>query len=260
MKKFITLFSISALMALFSCTVPSGADVTKHFDVPGTYTKLVVSDGMVVTVSDAVDDIVITGDENIMEKVVVKLTYGTLRIYRKDLSVAYLTKMEVQLPFESKLCEVEVGTASEFHTAYGIEGTSASVKVDEHSKFEGYVLADKLDVKVTDNSSADLSFDLHNRMTAEISESSTVKFNGYVPNVSLKMTDNALIDVLWDGDLLAFQCDYVYGSMQDNCKAYIDCESEIAMALTNGCVLCYTSWPYLGNSTCDETSSIVNGN
>ena len=64
--------------------------------------------------------------------------------------------------------------------------------------------------------------------------------DGYTNTVHLLMNDNSTIEKQWNGDYYAFMCDYCYGTMNNNCEAYIDAESEIAMDLYNYSYIYYT--------------------
>ena len=152
MKKFITLLNICTLMAFFGCTVPSGDYVTEHFPLSTGYYSIFVSDGMIVTVSDQVDDIVVSANEAVMEKMHVELKNGRLRIYRNDFSFTYPTKTHVTLPYDPDLKTIEVNMDSEFHTDYGIEADEVKVKLDMDSKFYGYILADELELIANNDS------------------------------------------------------------------------------------------------------------
>lgn len=256
MKKITTLLSICSLIALFSCSKVTGVEVTEHFDANFYYYRLEVSDGMVVHVTDEVNDIVVTTDEGIMPKIKVKISNGVLRIYRKDFSAWFITQTIVQLPYNPDLKQVTVGYDSEFHADpdHGIHGEKVVVKVDERSKFFGYLGADEIELKVLGHSETDIDFDAYSNLDLKIEESSQAKLDGYASVVHLVMNDHSTLEKLWHGNYYAFMCYYCYGSMNDNCDAYIDCEDEIRMDLTNHCFMHYTSDPNVRESTIDETS------
>ena len=259
MKKLLTLTGICTLFFLFSCTIPSGEYVTEYFPLNGSYYSLYVSDGMIVTISDEVDDIVITADEAVMQKMNVELRNGRLRIFRNDISVAYPTKTEVLLPYDPALKQIEVNMESEFHTDYGIGAEEAEVKVklDMDSKFYGYVLANEFNLIVGDNSEAYCTYDVHDLMYVKLTDNAYADLDGYADAVNLVMEDNSEIEPRRNGDYYTFSCDYCYGSMNNNCKAYIDCEGSIAMTLTNNCFLYYTCVPDLSESLIDDSSDFI---
>lgn len=259
MRRITTLLSLCSLIVLFSCTTPSGNDVTQRFPLPGSYYSLYISDGMKVTVTDAVDEIVITADENVMEKIKVEYKNGRLRIFRKDVALAYVNTSEVLIPYDPALRIIEVSMDSEFSTDYGIEGEQVEIKLDQRSEFYGYILADEIEIKLSDYSKIDASFDANDNIYLKIFESSHAYLDGYTPTVRLEMNDNSTLEKQWNGDFYAFMCDYCYGTMNNNCEAYIDSESEIALDLTNNCYLYYTSNPYLSESTIDDTSDFIYG-
>ena len=260
MRNILTLLSVCSLIALFSCTTPSGDQVTKSFPLNGSYYDLYVSDGMIVTVTDEVDEIVITGDENVMEKLKVELKNGRLRIFRNDVSMVYLTTTEVLLPYDPALKKIEVRMDSEFHTNFPIDREEVKVTLDSRSKFWGYILADELEMKAEDHSEINASFDVSDNIDLRIKESSRAYLDGYTNTVRLEMSDKSIIERQWNGDYYAFMCEYCYGTMDGDCEAYIDCDGEFALELTNGSVLYFTSDPDLGGCFVDETSDIFDGN
>ena len=257
MRKLATLLSLCSLIAMFSCTVPSGEYVTEHFPLNNSFYSLYVSDGMIVTITDEVEDIVITADEAVMQKMNVELKNGRLRIFRKDVSVTYPTKTEVLLPYDPALKQIEVNMQSEFHTDYGIEAEEVKVRLDLNSKFYGYILADDLDLIVTDKSEAYCSYDVQDLMYVKLADNAYADLDGYADAVNLVMENNSEIKPRWNGDYFTFSCDYCYGSMNNNCKAYIDCESSIAMTLTNNCSLYYTCVPDISESLIDNSSKFI---
>lgn len=259
MKKLITLASVCTLLFLFSCTIPTGEYVTEHFPLNSSYYSLYVSDGMIVTISDEVDDIVITADEAVMAKMNVELKNGRLRIFRNDVSVTYPTKTEVLLPYDPALKQIEVNMESEFSTDYGIEADEGKVivKVGLDSKFYGYILANDFELFVSDNSEAYCSYDVHDLMYVKLTDNAYADLDGYADAVHLVMEDNSEIEPRWNGDYYTFSCDYCYGTMDNNCKAYVDCESSIAMTLTNNCFLYYTCVPDISESWIDDTSDFI---
>lgn len=257
MKKTITLLSTCLLIALCSCTIPSGNYVTEHFPLPTSYYTLYVSDGMIVTISDDVDDIVITADEAVMQKMNVELKNGRLRIFRNDISVSYPTKTTVKLPYDPALKEIEVNMDSEFITDFGIEASKVKVKVSSDSKFSGYILADDLDLIVTDRSEVNCTYDVNELMYVKLADNAHADLDGYAEAVNLIMENNSEIRRRWNGDYYTFSCDECYGTMNNNCKAYIDCESSIAMTLTNNCFLYYTGMPNIDDSLIDGSSDFI---
>ena len=257
MKKVITLFSTCLLMILFSCTVPSGEYITEHFPLNTSYYSLFVSDGMIVTISDEVDDIVISANEAVMQKISVELKNGRLRIFRKDVSVTYPTKTYVTLPYDPALKEIQVNMDSEFHTDYGLEADEVKVKLDMDSKFYGYILANDLDLIANDDSEIYCSYDVQDLMYVKLTDGSYADLDGYADAVNLIMEDDSEIEPGWDGDYYTFSCDYCYGTMDNNCKAYIDCGGSIAMTLTNNSFLYYTSLPDISESLIDDSSDFI---
>ena len=263
MRKLISLFTLCSLIALFSCTAPTGVDVTEHFDADHYYYKLDISDGMIVHVSDEIDDITITADENIMANIEVRFSSGTLRIHRKDFSMAYINTAEVWIPYNPDLKEVSVAYDSEFHAEpeYGIQlpDGKVKIKVDTRSDFYGYLLADEIDMDITDYSYADVEFDAYSNIDLRMEDYSTADLKGYANTVRLVMKDHSELKRNWNHEFYAFMCNVCYGNMDSFCEAYIDAESEITMDLTNHSYIYYTSDPYIGESTIDNSSDFYYG-
>ena len=260
MRKSIALFSIFSLIVMFSCTLPSGVEVTKPFPINDSYYYLFVSDGMDVVVSDEVDEIVITADENVMEKIKVEVTSSTLRIFRRDVSIAYPNTTTVLIPFNHNLRSVEVGLDAKFSTEYGIGNPSLSskVKVEGRGKFEGYVIAKDLDLIVRDDSEAICEYDVENKLYLEIKGGSEVTLDGYAAKVQLEMNDSKITPHWSDNyEYYAFSCYYCYGNMDYNSEAYIDCEDELAVNITNNSTLYYTSDPDIDDCWWDESSDLI---
>lgn len=260
MRKTVHLFFLCSLIALFSCTSPSGVDVTEYFQVERSYYRLEVSDGMIVHITDDYDEIRITADENVMEKIEVKFTSGTLRIYRRDFSMAYINTAEVWIPFNPDLKQIKVTYDSEFHAYpdFGIQADEVVVRVESRSKFYGYILTDDLDLDVNDYSFADISYDVYGNLDLRIEDHSNCELDGYANTVHLVMKDHSELKKLWNNNYYAFMCDMCYGTMDGYCEAYIDA-LEIELDLTNYCYLYYTSDPYIAGSTIDGTSDFIYG-
>lgn len=259
MRKALTLLSLVMLTIMFSCTTPAGVDVTEYFEVERNYYRLEISDGMKVTITDDVDEIVITADENVMAKIDVKFTSGTLRIHRRDFSVAYINYAEVLVPYNPDLKEVKVSYDSELHADpdYGLQADEVFVKVESRSKFYGYVCAHELDLDIIDYSYADITFDVYDNIDLRMEDHSDADLDGYTNTAHLVMKNHSELKKHWNAEFFAFMCDVCYGTMDDHCIAYIDAESEINMGLSNYSFLYFTSDPYLGESYVDDTSDIL---
>lgn len=259
MKKLLTLFSISSLLLLFSCTLPSGVEVTESFPVNGSYYKLYVSDGMIVTISENVDEIVITADENVMEKIKIENTSSGLRIYRRDVSIAYPNKTKVLIPYNPNLKDVEVGMDCEFHTDFGIGDPerNSKITVAYRGKFYGYVIAQNLDLIVKDDAEAMCYYDVQSELNLKIHDSSIAELDGFSDIIQLDMNNDSEMVSRWNGNYYAAQCLYCRGTINNNCKAFIDCEDAIAVTATNGSTFYYTSLPDISESLIDDSSDFV---
>ena len=256
-KKTLTLLSCCLLIALFSCTKPSGVEVTEHFPAPSSYYSLYISDGVDVTVSDRVDEIVITADENVMQKINVTCKSGRLRITRSDFSVYHLMKAKVLIPYNMYLHELDVESNSSFTSSYGLEGTDIKITANYYSEVDiNYILADNLRMHLEFNSDFEGDLDVMKQMDL-IMEDSDAKISGATAILNLKMSDDSEIDEEWYNGGYAFECNECNGTMTKDCKAYIHCYDNIAMRLTDNCFLYCTGEPDLQGSDWDNTSGII---
>ena len=257
MKKLQILLSLVAFSLMMGCTTPSGVEVTQYFPINNNYINLYISDGMQVTVSDKVNEVVITGDESIMEKVKVESSSTNLRIYRKDIAIVYPTKTRVLIPYNECLRKVEVSMDSDFTTDYSLVSGEVTVNVDSRSKFNGYIMADILNLKVVDNSEAYVTFDVHDLMNLKMSGSSISNLDGDARIVKLDIQDNSSNENIWDSGHYTFSCDECQGTVKSNCQIYLDCVTEIAVDLSNYSFLHYTNNPYINGSEVDGTSGLI---
>lgn len=257
MKKVLTLVSCCLFIALFSCTKPSGVEVTEYFSVPNNYYSLYVSDGMEVTVTNQVDEIVITADENVMQKVKVTCKNGTLRILRSDFSVYHLMKAKVLLPYNIHLHELDVESNSSFTSSYGLEGENIKIIANYFSEIDiNYILADNLRMHLEFNSEFEGDLDVMRQMDLTM-EDSDAKISGSAAILNLKMSDDSEIEEQWYNGGYSFECNECNGSMTKDCKAYLHCYDNVAMKLTNNSFLYCTGEPDLAGSDWDNTSGII---
>lgn len=258
MRKPLTLLSLCSLIVLFSCTKPSGVEVTEHFPINSSYYKLYISDGMKVTVTNQVNDIVITADENVMEKINVECRNGQLKIYRRDISLIRVMKAEVLIPYNYGLHHLEVDSYSTFTSPFGIEGDEVKIIITDFSDVDvNYIQANELDLKLDNNSDFVGDLSVMDYLDLRINRSD-VELTGDATNVHLTMSENSDFIERWGSNGgYSFECDYCYGTMTDNCKAYFHCFDKIAVALTDNCFLHCTGEPDIDESTWDNTSCII---
>lgn len=259
MKKLLTILVCGSLIAMFSCTKPSGVEVTEYFDVPSYYDQLYVSDGMEIIVTDKVDEIVITADENVMNTVKVECSGGKLRIYRKDFSVFRLMKGKVQLPYNENLREVEATMYATFETPYSFEFEDRTVKLEASSYADisvKYIFAKNLTIKASNDSDIHADVDINNLVDLTL-DNSDAELTGSTENLKLTMNDKSELIRHWGNGGYNFDCAYCYGSMYGKCKAYLHCYDDLAVKLSNESILYYTGDPDYDESEWDDTSALV---
>lgn len=257
MRKAPALLLCCWLIAFFSCTKPSGVEVTEYFPAPSSYYSLYISDGMEVTVTNKVDEIVITADENVMEKVNVSCKNGRLRITRSDFSVYHLMTAKVLIPYNSYLHELDVESNSSFTSSYGLEGEDIKITANYYSDIDiNYILADNLEMHLEFNSDFEGDLDVMRRMDLTMEDSDAI-ISGSADILYLKMSDGSEIKEQWYNGGYSFECNECNGTMTKNCKAYLHCYDNIAMLLTNNSFLYCTGEPDLEGSDWDNTSGII---
>ena len=257
MKKLLIATVICSLITLFSCTKPSGIEVTEHFTAPNNYYSLYISDGMDVVVTDEVSDIVITADENVMQKIKVTCKNGRLKITRKDFSVYRIMKAKVLIPYNSHLHELDVEMCSSFTSGYGLEGEDIKITANYHSEIDiNYILANNLKLKLEYYSEFEGDVDVMDLTELTMSDSEA-EIIGATTELYMNLKDNSELEEHLDHGAYAFECNVGYGTMSKECKAYLHCYDNLAVNLTNESFLYCTGEPNIDECDWDATSGII---
>ena len=260
MKKHLVILAAFALVVFCGCNkiTLSGHDITKEFSINGTYTELEVSNGFDVTVNNAVSQITVTTDENVMPKVVVEKIGEKLKIYLKPLTVNTGLDLKVEIPYNVDLRKVNLSGASEFHSDYGLAGGEVDVDMSGKSGFYSDIYADEVDIDMSGGSEffGDIDAD---QIDMDLSGSSSIE--GYVSAIDLDVNLSGGSDAILEGEVVkleielsgasrivkkvfgnryALACDYLEGSMSGGSEAYIHCDSRVCVDLSGASNLYYT--------------------
>lgn len=298
MKKYLIVLSAIVLFAFTSCNkiMLSGNNITQEFNVPGYYTELCVENAFEVTVSDAVSQITITTDENVMPKVLVEKEGEKLKIHLKPLSVNIGSDLELKvlLPYNADLKKVNLSGASEFRSNYGLDGQKVEVELSGASAFYCNVEADEVDVQLSGSSdyygdiaATDVDIDLTGssdfngdiiaaEIDMDLTGSSNIKGNmsateldldlegasdailiGEVTALKINLAGASNIVKTLEGTRYGFACDNCEGAMSGASEAYIHCDGTIRVSLSGASDLHFTGNAFTGDCTTSGGSNII---
>lgn len=279
MKKYLFILSAIVLFAFTSCNkiILSGNNITEEFIIDGSYTELCVENAFEVTVTDAVDQITITTDENVMPKVLVEKDGDKLKIHLKPLSINIGTDLELKvlLPYNADLTNVDLSGASEFRSEYGLAGETVEVelsgasdfycdinahKVDVDlsgaSNFYGDILANEADVDLSGSSDIEGMVDI-TELDLGLAGASDAKLVGQVAKLEINLTGASnIIRQVVEGryGLVCEQCE---GDMSGASSAYIHCDGNILVNLSGASDLHFTGTAFTGDSSTSGGSGII---
>ena len=297
MKKHLVILATLALVVFCGCTkiTLSGNNITKEFSIEGSYTELVVENAFEVTVSDAVSQITVTTDENVMPKVLVEKDGDKLKIHLKPLSVNLGLDLELKvvLPYNSDLTKVSLSGASEFRSNYGLDGQIVAVELSGASSFYCDLDANEVDVNLSGASdfygdivAADVDIDLSgvsnfvgdifaDEIDADLTGSSNIKgdvsateldldlesasdatFIGHVTTLKIDLSGSSNIVRTLEENRYGLACDSCEGAMSGSSDAYIHCDGTIRVNLSGASDLHFTGNAFTGDCTTSGGSNI----
>lgn len=279
MKKYLFILSAIVLFAFTSCNkiILSGNNITEEFIIDGSYTELCVENAFEVTVTDAVDQITITTDENVMPKVLVEKDGDKLKIHLKPLSINIGTDLELKvlLPYNADLTNVDLSGASEFRSEYGLVGEMVEVELSGASDFYCNINAHKVDVDLSGASNfygdilaneadVDLSGSSDIEGTVDVPEfdlgldgASDAKLLGQVAKLKINLTGASNIVRQVVEGRYGLVCEQCEGSMSGASSAYIHCDGNIIVNLSGASDLHFTGTAFTGDSSTSGGSEII---
>jgi len=279
MKKYLFILSAIVLFAFTSCNkiILSGNNITEEFIIEGSYTELCVENAFEVTVTDAVDQITITTDENVMPKVLVEKDGDKLKIHLKPLSINIGTNLELKvlLPYNADLTSVDLSGASEFRSEYGLVGENVEVELSGASDFYGDINAQKVDVDLSGASNfygdilaneadVDLSGSSDIEGAVNITEfdlglegASDAKLLGQVAKLKINLSGASNIVRQVVEGRYGLVCEQCEGEMSGASSAYIHCDGNILVDLTGASDLHFTGTAFTGDSSTSGGSEII---
>lgn len=213
----------------FGCTRDWGTPTTKNYPINGTYTGLEVSSAFQVTMSDQVNDVVVTVGDLAHDKVIVKVIYGKLYIGLKP-HVTYNGVATAVIP-ASVLRELELSGASSF--TGDLSGTDVDIDLSGASTYKGNVIATEVDMDLSGAS----TFTGHiaaNALETELSGASTAIIDGSCQNAME-------IELSGASQLKAANLDasVVRGRISGASDADVTCCSSLRVELSGASTLTY---------------------
>jgi len=227
MKNIIILLSLVTLF--FGCTKDWGAPSTKNYSIDGPYTGLDVSCAFHVTMSDQVNDVVVTVGELAHDRVVVKVKDGTLYIGFKP-HTRYNGEAVAVIPL-SVLRDLDLSGASSF--VGDLSGEEVDVDLSGASGFKGNVVANDLDMDLSGASSYNGDI-LVNKFDVDLSGASVAFVNGSCRNtMELELSGASQLKAL------TLDAPVVRGSMSGASQADVTCCTSLNVELSGASELTY---------------------
>ena len=289
--------SAAAALLLAGCSKLSGEIKTSHFMVSSNYEELVVNDGFEVEFSEEAADILITVDEDLLSKVVVRERDGELTIGLKPFTSAHGSPLKAVLPYNRNIDEITLTGASVLRSARPIEGEELSIRLSGASELEAELNADEIDMELSGASVAnvnvsgicteldvelsgasvlrsarpiegeDLSFNLSgaSQLEAELSadEIDMELLGASVAKISgvcaeLDVELSGASEIVSQHDAhYRFAAGRAEGSMSGSSKMALHCDGNIDVRLSGSSIIRYTGDARTGGCTLSGGSSIV---
>lgn len=256
MKKLaLSLFALATIL-LSGCSKWAGDPITQTFSIKGIYTELRVEDAFDVTVSDTVDQVVITAGDNVMPHIVVKEEGKTLNIYIKGWRSNRGGDLTVILPYNASLTDVDLSGASSFNSEFGLKGVKVEVDLSGSSDFICDIEADEISLDLS--GASDFSgMVAAKELDIDLSGSSDATIEGTVETLDLDLSGSSTIkQKIVDGRyaLVTGNCE---GSLSGSSDAYIHCDGFISVDLSGASTLYYTGSARTSGSSTSGSSNIV---
>ena len=268
--------SAAAALLLAGCSKLSGEIKTSHFMVSSNYEELVVNDGFEVEFSEEAAGILITVDEDLLSKVVVRERDGELTIGLKPFTSAHGSPLKAVLPYNRNIDKITLTGASVLRSARPIEGEELSIRLSGASELEAELNADEIDMKLSGASvlrsarpiegeelsiilsgaselEAELSAD---EIDMELSGASVANVSGICTELDVELSGASEIVSQHDAHY-RFAAGRAEGSMSGSSKMALHCDGNIDVRLSGSSIIRYTGDARTGGCTLSGGSSIV---
>ena len=239
MKKYFFLI-IATTLLMSSCVKEhlTGNTITQTFDVPGQYTKLSISNNIVVKFSNQVQQIEATADEGIMPNLVIKLVNGELKLYRKNGNFFLSSPIEISLPYNDQLRKVNLSGVSFF---YGnLDAAEIEIEASGLSMFEGNLIATEIEVELSGESSVNCRNLSASKLELEASGASKAMLIGSVIDFDLDLSGASKLETESTGTQYAFECQQCECELSGASIAYFHCDGTIKGDLSGASEIHYS--------------------
>ena len=226
----------AAALLLAGCSKLTGEVKSSHFTISSNYEDLSVCDGFEVEFSDEASDLLITVDESLLSKVVVREVDGELTIGLKPFVWARGTTLKAVLPYNRNIDEIALSGASVLRSARPIEGEELSIRLSGASELEAELNADEIDM--------------------ELSGASVAKISGVCAELDVELSGASEIVSQHDAHY-RFAAGRAEGSMSGSSKMALHCDGNIDVRLSGASIIRYTGDARTGGCTLSGGSSIV---
>ena len=227
MKK--TLIMLSMCILFFGCTRDWGSPTTKNYPINGTYTGLDVSSAFQVTVSDQVNDVVVTVGDLAHGKVIVKIIDGKLHIGFKS-HIMYNGVATAVIP-ASVIRDLELSGASSF--TGDLSGSDVDIDLSGASFFKGNISATDIDFKISGASTCESNIDTKD-LDIELSGASTATIKGTCwDRMDMELSGAS------DFNAIKLYASHISGNMSGGSNADVTCCYDLKVKLSGASTLTY---------------------
>jgi hypothetical protein len=250
------------------------SSITVNYPVTDNYTALDVSNAFDVVVCDTISEAKVTVRGGEHKNVIFKVEDGTLKIgFKNGLFHWNHGTAKVLLPYNSKLCDVELSGASNFRgNLQGdevdvdlsgasdfyceIDADEVNIDISGASDFFGDIWADEIDMALSGSSTIKGNVEALD-LNLEMSGASDATFEGYVGTLKINLTGASNIKKTINEMRYGFECDQCEGSMSGSSDAYIHCDGTIKVNLSGSSELHFTGNGNPADSHASSGSDII---
>lgn len=226
MKRIIFLLPLCLLV--LSCSKYYGEPMTQEFALGSSYSKIDISNGFDVTVSDEVDNVVITVGEEVMDRVVVKVNNNTLIIDFKW-GTNYWGDATAIIPAGVAVDEIDLSGGS-ILAGVALYGADADLSLSGGSKYTGSADVSELEINMSGGSEATLTGISQQSMDIELSGGSILSAYGLmIPEVEGDMSGGSVAHVTCCTSLevnLSGGSELTYGVTDATCRPMVYCPAS----------------------------------
>lgn len=256
MRKLLFVLATFVLFGFCSCSKDAGDPITKDFEISGTYTKLDVSSGFVVTVSDSATQVSVTTGENVMPKVVVEIVNQTLRVYLKPVNVSGAYELQLTLPYNADLKSVNLSGASSFQSSHPLTGQKVEVDLSGASSFFCDLNSNLVDIDLSGASSIEGNVSA-TELDLDMSGASEASLVGTAISLRTEISGASHIINKMVEERFSLACRNCTGEISGASTVYIHCDESITVDLSGGSDLYYTGHADTSGSTTSGGSRII---